>query len=74
MPEQITNELKKLSAIATDLELSGELRTDAIKSIGNIGTHEALLALLELVANEKLNPDERDRALKQAREIIKLAR
>ncbi len=74
MPEQITNELKKLSAIATDLELSGELRTDAIKSIGNVGTHEALLALLELVANEKLNPDERDRALKQAREIIKLAR
>jgi hypothetical protein len=74
MSEQITNELKKLSAIATDLELSGELRTDAIKSIGNVGTHEALLALLELVANEKLNPDERDRALKQAREIIKLAR
>ncbi len=74
MPEQITNELKKLSAIAADLELSGELRTGAIKSIGSIGTHEALLALLELVANEKLNPDERDRALKQAREIIKLAR
>jgi hypothetical protein len=74
MPEQITNELKKLSAIATDLELSGELRADAVKSIGSVGTHEALLALLELVANEKLNPDERDRALKQAREIIKLAR
>ncbi len=74
MSEQITGELKKLSAIATDLELSAELRTDAIKSIGNIGTHEALLALLELVANERLNPDERDLALKQAREIIKLAR
>lgn len=74
MPEQITNELKKLSAIAADLELSGELRADAVKSIGSVGTHEALLVLLELVANEKLNPDERDRALKQAREIVKLAR
>lgn len=74
MPEQITNELKKLSAIAADLELSGELRADAVKSIGSVGTHEALLVLLELAANEKLNPDERDRALKQAREIIKLAR
>ncbi len=74
MPEQITNELKKLSAIAADLELSGELRADAVKSIGSVGTHEALLVLLELAANEKLNPDERDRALKQAREIVKLAR
>jgi hypothetical protein len=74
MPEQITNELKKLSAIASDLELSGELRADAVKSIGSVGTHEALLVLLELAANEKLNPDERDRALKQAREIVKLAR
>ncbi len=74
MPEQITNELKKLSAIAADLELSGELRVDAVKSIGSVGTHEALLVLLELAANEKLNPDERDRALKQAREIVKLAR
>ncbi len=74
MPEQITNELKKLSAIAADLELSGELRADAVKSIGSVGTHEALLVLLELAANVKLNPDERDRALKQAREIVKLAR
>ena len=74
MSEQITNELKKLSAIATDLELSSELRTQAVKSIGNIGTHEALLALLDLAANERLNPDERDLALKQARGIIKLSR
>jgi hypothetical protein len=74
MSEQITNELKKLTAIATDLELSSELRTQAVKSIGNIGTHEALLALLDLAANERLNPDERDLALKQARGIIKLSR
>ncbi len=74
MSEQITNELKKLTAIATDLELSSELRTQATKVMGNIGTHEALLALLDLAANERLNPDERDLALKQARGIIKLSR
>ncbi len=74
MSEQVINELKKLSAIATDMDLSSNLRTNAVKSIGNIGTHEALLTLLELVANEKLNPNERELALKQAKNIIKSAR
>ena len=74
MSEQVTNEIKKLSAIATDMDLSSNLRTNAVKSIGNIGTHEALLTLLELAANEKLNTDERDLALKQARNIIRSAR
>ena len=74
MSEQVINELKKLSNIATDMDLSGNLRTNAIKSMGSIGTHEALLALLELVANEKLNPNERELALKQAQKIIKSTR
>jgi hypothetical protein len=73
MSEQ-PNELKKLTTIATDLELSVELRTKAIELIGNIGSHEALLALLGLVANEKLVLEERDLALKQARGIIKSSR
>jgi len=68
------NELRKLAAVATDLGLSSELRTKAIELIGNIGTHEALLALLELVANEKLTRGEKELALKQAREIIKSGR
>lgn len=74
MSEQITNELKKLATIANDVELSTELRSQSIKVIGSIGTHDALLALLNLAANSKLNPDERDLALKQARGIIKLSR
>ena len=73
MPDQ-HNELKKLVAVATDLGLSSELRTQAIKLIGNVGTHDALLALLELVANEKLTKRERELALKQAREIVKSSR
>ncbi len=68
------NELKKLAAIATDLELAAGLRTKAIELLGNIGTHDALLALLDLAANEELIKEERGLALKQAREIIKSGR
>ena len=74
MSEQVVNELKKLSAIATDVDLASNLRTNAIKSIGSIGTYEALLALLDLVANEKLNSNERELALKQAQKIVRAAR
>ena len=73
MSEQ-PDELKKLVTVATDLGLSVELRTKAIGIIGNIGTHEALLALLSLVANEQLTKGERELALKQAREIVKSGR
>ena len=65
------NELSKLITIATDLELSAELRTKAIELLGRIGTHEALLALLDLAANSDLIREERDLAVKYAREIIK---
>ena len=71
--EQI-DELKKLIAIATDLVLSAELRTKSIELIGKIGTHEALLALLNLAANEGLISEERELTLKYAREIIKSSR
>lgn len=74
MSEQITNEIRKLAAIATDMDLSSNIRTDAVKSIGAIGTRESLLALLELVANEKLNTDERELALKEAKKIVRAAR
>jgi len=69
-----SNQLKKLNAIATDLELSPELRIKAIQLISKMGTHEALLTLLELVGNEQLIREERDLALQQAREIIKSGR
>ncbi len=70
MSEQ-SDQLKKLNAIATDLELAAELRIKAMQLIGKMGTHEALLTLLELVGNEQLIREERDLALQQAREIIK---
>lgn len=73
MPEQ-PEELKKLVAIAVDMGLSAEMRTKAVQLMGNMGTHEALLALLDLAANDKLFREERELALKEAREIIRAGR
>jgi len=72
--EQQSEELKKLAAIASDLGLLVDLRTKATELLGNIGTHEALLALLELAGTERLPVEERDLALKKARDIIKSGR
>jgi len=71
MPEPVLVELKKLTDIATDMDLAANIRKDAIKSMGRIGTHEALLALLDLVASEKINTDERKLALQQAGKLIR---
>ena len=69
-PDEV-DEVKKLLAIANDMGLSSGVRIKAVDAIGNIGTHDALLALLDLAANESLIKNERDRALKHARKIIK---
>ncbi len=73
MAEQ-PDELKKLVTVATDLGLSVKLRTEAIGLVGNIGTHDALLALLGIAANEQLTKAERELALKHAGKIIKSER
>jgi hypothetical protein len=70
----VTEELKKLANIATDMQLDGKMRTTAIKQLGEMGSHEALLVLLNLAANDRLNTSERDLALKHARDIVKKGR
>ncbi len=65
------DELKKLTEIAADMKLPAEIRKKAIEQLGVISTHDALLALLDIAANESLVTNERDLALKQAREVIK---
>ncbi len=70
MVEQ-SDELKKLIGVATDMVMSAKLRTKSIELIGNIGNHEALLALLEMAANDKLTKNERELTLKYAKNIIK---
>jgi hypothetical protein len=69
--DQIGHELEKLMAIATDNQLSSDIRTQAIRSVGSIGNHEALLCLLELAANTHVMNKERELALKQAQIIVK---
>lgn len=70
----VTEELKKLANIATDMQLSNKMRTQAINQLGEIASHEALLVLLNLAANDKMNIDERDLALKKGRDIVKKGR
>lgn len=66
-----TDRLHKLVTIATDLNISRELRTRAITQLGKTGTHAALVALLELVGDESFIWDERMLALKQAGKILR---
>ena len=68
------DELNKLISIATDLELNDEIRIRAIEGLGNIGTKEALRALLDLAANEAMVKQDREIAIKQARDIIRSGR
>ncbi len=70
MSEQ-PDELKKLTAIAADMQLPINIRQKATDQIGTIATYDALLALLQLAANENLPTSDRDRALKQARDVVK---
>lgn len=70
----VSEELKKLANIATDMQLDGKMRTTAIKQLGDMGSHESLLVLLNLAANDRLNTSERDLALKHARDIVKKGR
>jgi HEAT repeat protein len=69
--EEQPDELKKLAAITSDLEFSADLRTQAIEQLGSIGSHEALLILLQIVANDRLTTKERELALERARKIVK---
>lgn len=70
MAEQ-PNELKSVAAVATNMELPSKLRIGALETLGRIGTHEALLTLLEIAGNDGLIRQEREIALKQALQIIK---
>jgi hypothetical protein len=69
--EERDDELKKLASITSDLEFTSDLRTQAIEQLGTIGSHDALLVLLEIVANDRLTTKERELALERAKKIVK---
>jgi hypothetical protein len=70
----VTDELKKLAGIATDMQMSGKMRMQAINQLGEMASHESLLVLLNLAANDRMNIDERELALKRAQSIVKKGR
>jgi hypothetical protein len=72
--EDTTDEMKKLGNIATDMQLANKMRIQAINQLGLMASHESLLVLLNLVANDKMNIDERVLALKKAYDIVKKGR
>ncbi len=76
MPEEnsMTDELRKLASIAMDMQLSNKMRVQAINQLGELDSHESLLVLLHLAANDRLPTNERDQALKKARDIVKKGR
>ena len=74
MDENTTDELKKLGNIATDMQLANKMRIQAINQLGLMASHESLLVLLNLIANDKMNIDERILALKKAYDIVKKGR
>jgi hypothetical protein len=69
-----SDELKKMANIAADLQIDEKMRIQAINVLGDMASHESLVTLLNLAANDKLNISERDLAIKRAREIIKKGR
>ena len=71
MSEQINNELQKLCGLAADMTLTEKIRHQAMQSIADIGSHEALLVLLDLAANKNLTVKDRELALKYAKNIVK---
>ncbi|MFA5629731.1 MAG: hypothetical protein WC958_05760 [Dehalococcoidales bacterium] len=71
MTDQINPEIQKLCELAADMGLPGKIRHEAVQSIANIGSREALLTLLDLAANENLAVKDRELALKRAGDVIK---
>jgi len=48
-----SEELTKIGNIAADLQMDEKMRTQAINVLGDMASHESLLVLLNLVANDK---------------------
>ena len=67
-------ELKKLSDLATDMQMDKKIRSQAISQLAEMDSHESLQILLHLAGNDKLPTDERDLAVKKARDLVKKGR
>lgn len=71
MAEKPDAMLAKLSGIASDMELPVDIRLKAIEAVAKINTHDALVVLLNLAANEKSTSREKELILKLSAGIVK---
>jgi hypothetical protein len=65
------SEVEKLKNIAMNTKLYSWERTKAVETLGEIGTKEAMMALLDIAGCDELYSWERDHALTLAREILR---
>jgi hypothetical protein len=68
------SEVGKLKEVAKNKKLHYWERMKATDTLGELGTKEALLALLEIAGDDGLYYWERELALSKAREIIRKTR
>jgi len=67
----MSEEVSKLKVIATNKNLLPSERIEAADTLAVLGDRDALLALLDIAADEGLLPSERGFALSKAREVIR---
>lgn len=65
------SEVDKLKHIATNTNLNSWERVRAVEGLKEVGTHKAMLALLDVAGYEELYAWERAAALAKARELLK---
>ena len=68
----ISEQVEKLKTLATNKDLNYWEREQATKALGDIGSKEAALALLDIANDKGLYSYERELALSKAREILRV--
>lgn len=67
---EISEEVEKLKTLATNKQLHYWEREEAIRALGDIGSREVALALLDIANDRELFYWERELALSKARQIL----
>ena len=69
--ENYVSEVQKLVTIIKDQSFDTKIRLEAIKSLGKLGTNEAVHELLLIIENDKADMADRKEAWKQVGKLLK---
>ena len=69
--ENYVSDVQKLKTIIADDSFDPNIRIEAIKALGKVGTNEAMQELLNIIANDKANILDRKEAWKQVGKVLK---